>query len=75
MLEIEVVLVVIALWGKAEELLKIPMPTMAQCEAYARLWNAQLPGVDASCVVVKRGVKLAGGPDVGQSPREAWRSR
>jgi hypothetical protein len=60
MIDVQVVLVVIALWGEAEELLKIEMPTMAQCEAYARLWNARLPGIGASCVVIERGIKLAG---------------
>jgi hypothetical protein len=57
--DVQVMLVVIALWGEAEELLKIPMTTLAECERYARLWNAQLPGVDASCVLVHRSVKLA----------------
>ena len=32
MLDVQVMLVVIALWGEAEELLKIPMPTMTECE-------------------------------------------
>ena len=59
MLDVQVMLVVMALWGDAEELLKVPMPTLAECETYARLWNAQLPGVDASCVVVRRSVKVA----------------
>jgi len=59
MIDVQVMLVVIALWGDAEELLKIPMPTMAQCEAYAKLWTARLPGIGASCVVVERGMKLA----------------
>ena len=57
--DVQVMLVVIALWGEAEELLKIPMTTLAECESYARLWNAQLPGVDASCVLVQRSVKVA----------------
>ena len=60
--DVQVMLVVIALWGEAEELLKIPMTTLAECESYARLWNAQLPGVDASCVLVQRSVKLATWP-------------
>ena len=59
MIDVQVMLVVIALWGEAEELLKIPMTTLAECESYARLWNAQLPGVDASCVLVQRSVKVA----------------
>jgi hypothetical protein len=57
--DVQVMLVVIPLWGEAEELLKIPMTTLAECESYARLWNAQLPGVDASCVLVQRSAKLA----------------
>ena len=61
MLDVQVMLVVIALWGEAEELLKIPMPTMTECEAYARLWNTRLPGVDASCVIEHRGRKLVSG--------------
>jgi hypothetical protein len=59
MLDVQVMLVVIALWGEAEELLKIPMATLSECQTYARLWNAQLPGVDASCVIVERNVKVA----------------
>jgi hypothetical protein len=60
MLDVQVLLVVMAVWGEAEELLKIPMATMDECQAYARFWNGRLPGVDASCVVVQRGVKIAG---------------
>ena len=59
MLDVQVLLVVMAVWGEAEELLKVPMATMDQCQAYARLWNGRLPGVDASCVVVQRGLKIA----------------
>jgi hypothetical protein len=59
MLDVEVMLVVVALSGGAEELLKVPMPSLEHCQAYARLWNARLPGVGASCVVVERRVKLS----------------
>jgi hypothetical protein len=58
MLEVQVMLIVVALWGDAEELLKVPMPSLDQCRAFAQLWNARLPGVGASCVVVQRGAKL-----------------
>jgi hypothetical protein len=58
MLEVQVMLVVIALWGDAEELLQVPMPSLDHCQAFARLWNARLPGIGASCVVVQRGVKI-----------------
>jgi|RhiMethySRZTD1v2_1073278.scaffolds.fasta_scaffold437690_2 hypothetical protein len=58
MLEVQVMLVVIALWGDAEELLQVPMPSLDHCQAFARLWNTRLPGIGASCVVVQRGVKI-----------------
>ena len=61
MLEVQVMLVVVALWGDAEELLKVPMPSLDHCQAFARLWTARLPGVGASCVVVERGVKMTSG--------------
>jgi hypothetical protein len=61
MLEVQVMLVVVALWGDAEELLKVPMPSLHRCQAFARLWNARLPGIGASCVVVQRGVKITSG--------------
>jgi len=76
MLEVQVMLVVIALWGDAEELLQVPMPSLDHCQAFARLWNARLPGIGASCVVVQRGVKITsasrhrpcdGGPSSGQA--------
>ena len=56
MLEVQVMLVVIALWGDAEELLQVPMPSLDHCQAFARLWNARLPGIGASC-------RLRVGPD------------
>ena len=61
MLEVQVMLVVVALWGDAEELLKVPMPSLDHCQAFAQLWNARLPGLGASCVVVQRGVKITSG--------------
>jgi len=61
MLEVQVMLVVVALWGDAEELLKVPMPSLDYCQAFAQLWNTRLPGLGASCVVVQRGVKITSG--------------
>jgi hypothetical protein len=72
MLEVQVMLVVVGLWGDAEELLKVPMPSLDHCQAFARLWNARLPGIDASCVVVQRGVKITSGSRYRHSGLGQW---